>query len=152
LGKVFAIHFKFFEVHPRLSAIHRISIVQSVHFIYSVDIAPTTGKPIMSTQKLSKLQSISLLTLAGLSAATLVTLAFLSPKPQAAVPSVIISAQKMTVEQKIAYDMEQFHPQMQTVVISAKAMTLAEKAASDQQARQKPQNTVKLRKIPAILA
>ncbi|NDI86747.1 hypothetical protein [Undibacterium crateris] len=107
----------------------------------------------MSNQKLSKLQSFSLLTLASLSAATMVTLAFLSPKPHvAAVPSVIISAQKMTVEQKIAYDMEQFHPQMQTVVISAKAMTLAEKAASDIQTQPKAQNTVKLRKKPAILA
>ncbi|MBC3935007.1 hypothetical protein [Undibacterium rugosum] len=107
----------------------------------------------MSTQKSSKLHSISLLTLASLSAATVVSLAFLSPKPQVTVvPSVIISAQKMTVEQKIAYDMEQFHPQIQTVVISAKAMTLAEKAASDTQAQSKAQNTVKLRKKSAILA
>ncbi|MFZ6707913.1 hypothetical protein [Undibacterium sp. TC9W] len=67
------------------------------------------------------------------------------------IPTVTITAQRLTEEQKIAFDIEQTGNTMQTVFIAAKRLSAAEKFAFDQLDRQTQQAKVRVHKKPQLL-
>lgn len=73
----------------------------------------------------------------------------LDAKPSIA--TVTITAQRLTEQQKIAFDVEQAGHSMQTVLIAAKRLTAEEKFAFDQQDRQIQQAKVRVHKKPQLL-
>lgn len=82
----------------------------------------------------------AVLSSAAFAATLVVASAFLQGAPAAATANgmntVTITAQRMTQEQKIAYDIQQSGQPMQTVLVAAKRLSAEEKFALDQQDRQ----------------
>ncbi|MBI1773658.1 MAG: hypothetical protein HYR68_15190 [Burkholderiales bacterium] len=70
---------------------------------------------------------------------------------KASMPTVTITAQRLTEQQKIAFDVEQAGNTMQTVFIAAKRLSTEEKFALDQQDRQTQQAKVRVHKKPQLL-
>lgn len=67
------------------------------------------------------------------------------------ISTVTITAQRLTEQQKIAFDVEQAGNAMQTVFIAAKRLSPEEKFALDQQDRQIQQAKVRVQKKPQLL-
>ncbi|MFZ6744586.1 hypothetical protein ACO0LC_15285 [Undibacterium sp. JH2W] len=86
-------------------------------------------------------------------AATIVSVAAYINKlaSKTSIPTVTITAQRLTEQQKIAFDVEQAGNTMQTVFIAAKRLTIEEKLALDQQDRQIQQAKVRVHKKPQLL-
>ncbi|MDP1977994.1 hypothetical protein [Undibacterium sp.] len=70
---------------------------------------------------------------------------------KANISTVTITAQRLTEQQKIAFDIEQAGNTMQTVFIAAKRLSPEEKLALDQQGRQTQQAKVPVQKRPQLL-
>ncbi|PXX47220.1 hypothetical protein [Undibacterium pigrum] len=101
---------------------------------------------------IAKKTNLTLLTICVF-AATIVSVATYINKlaVKANIPTVTISAQRLTEQQKIAFDVEQAGHTMQTVFIAAKRLSLEEKFALDQQDRQNQQAKVRVHKKPQLL-
>ncbi|MFZ6730301.1 hypothetical protein ACO0LG_00055 [Undibacterium sp. Ji42W] len=70
---------------------------------------------------------------------------------KARIPTVTITAQRLTEQQKIAFDAEQASGLIQTVFIAAKRLSAEEKFAFDLQDRQAQQAKVPVHKKPQLL-
>ena len=69
----------------------------------------------------------------------------------ASIPTVTITAQRLTEQQKIAFDVDQAKNTMQTVFIAAKRLSAEEKLALDQQDRQIQQAKLRAHRKPQLL-
>lgn len=94
-----------------------------------------------------------LLSTAAIAATLVVAGAFLQTTAanRANIATVTITAQRLTQEQKIAYDIQQSGQTMQTVLIAAKRLSAEEKFAMDQQDRQLQQAKARSQKKPLLL-
>ncbi|MCH8618408.1 hypothetical protein [Undibacterium sp. TS12] len=70
---------------------------------------------------------------------------------KASIPTVTISAQRLTEQQKIAFDVEQAGKTMQTVFIAARRLSAEERFAMDQQDMQIRQAKARSHKKPQLL-
>ena len=94
----------------------------------------------------------SILTISTITATILLGAAFQQGKKQEAnIPTVTITAKKMTEQQKIAYDESQSVQNMQTVIVKHQRLNASEKFAFDQLDRQIQQTSKSRTKKPALL-
>lgn len=94
----------------------------------------------------------SILTIAMFAATIMVGAAFQHQTETAlTVPTVTIAAQRMTEQEKIAYDFAQSGTTVQTVLIQGKRLNAEEKIAFDQQDRQIRQAKARAQKKAALL-
>ncbi|MBI3283628.1 MAG: hypothetical protein HYZ65_02075 [Burkholderiales bacterium] len=96
----------------------------------------------------------AVLSLAVVVAGCAVAAAFQQGKQLAAVnqmATVTITAQRLTQEQKIAYDMQQSGQAMQTVLVTAKRLGAEEKSAMDRQEQAIQQARIRAQKKAQLL-
>lgn len=95
---------------------------------------------------------LSLFSLAGFATVIALTSAFQQTAiSEPLIPVVTITAQRMTEQQKIAFDLAQSTPTVHTVEITGKRLTAEEKLAFDRQDQSIQQARTKMHKKPALL-
>ena len=95
---------------------------------------------------------ISILTISAITATILAGAAYQQgAKQQADIPTVTITAKKMTEQQKIAYDEGQSASAIQTVIVKHQRLSASEKLAFDQFDQQIQQAGKSRSKKPALL-
>ncbi|MBK1891535.1 hypothetical protein Undi14_16005 [Undibacterium sp. 14-3-2] len=95
---------------------------------------------------------LSIFSIAGFAAAIALTTAFQQTAiSDPLIPVVTITAQRMTEQQKIAFDLAQSTSTVHTVEITGKRLTAEEKLTFDRQDQSIQQARTKLHKKPALL-